>query len=176
VSIHENIKRLIMTDTTIRAELRIYDHLLSTAMDTLSLVKKADQLVIKYQTKMQTAEAILKSAQDLLTPREWKSMLSGLDATPFRATSPASKEKVDARRSRDWIPYQKGPRSSQALIIISSVLASHAHWAYSPNSRGKVRPGRTGKHGSRTHPPAQRCPSQTVSISNRNRFSTDGGK
>jgi hypothetical protein len=48
VSIHEKIKRLIMTDSTISADMRIYDHLLSTAMDTLSMVKKADQLVIKY--------------------------------------------------------------------------------------------------------------------------------
>jgi hypothetical protein len=76
ISIHEKIKRLIMTDTTISTDIRIFDHLLATSMDSLSMVKKADQLVIKHQQKMQTAESNLKSAQDLLTTREWKLMLS----------------------------------------------------------------------------------------------------
>ena len=62
VSIHEKIKRLIMTDFTISQDMRIFDHLLATTMDSLSMVKKADQLVIKHQQKMQTAESNLKSA------------------------------------------------------------------------------------------------------------------
>jgi hypothetical protein len=41
-----------MMDTTISTDMRIYDHLLSVSVDTLSLVKKADQLVLKYQAKM----------------------------------------------------------------------------------------------------------------------------
>jgi hypothetical protein len=124
VSIHKKIKKLIMTDTTIGTDMRIYDHLLSTAMDTLSMVKKADQLVIKYQTKMETAEANLKSAQDLLIPCEWKSMLSRLDATPSRATSPASKEEEDASRSRDRTPYQLGKVAFAAVGPSSSSPAS----------------------------------------------------
>ena len=39
VSIHEKIKRLIMTDLTISQDMRIFDHLLATIMDSLSMVK-----------------------------------------------------------------------------------------------------------------------------------------
>jgi hypothetical protein len=49
-----------MMDITISADMRIYDHLLSTSVDTLSMVKKADSLVIKHQAKMQIAQANLK--------------------------------------------------------------------------------------------------------------------
>ncbi len=49
VSIHEKIKRLIMTDVTISKDMRIFDHLLATSMDSLSMVRKADQLVIKHE-------------------------------------------------------------------------------------------------------------------------------
>jgi hypothetical protein len=101
VSIHEKIKRLIMTDSTIRTDMCIFDHLLATAMDSLSMVNKADQLVIKHQQKMQTAESNLKSAQDLLTTREWKLMLSGLEGAPSRAVSLAAKDEEDHCRS--WI-------------------------------------------------------------------------
>jgi hypothetical protein len=62
ITIHEKVKRLIMMDPNISADMRIYDHLLSTSVDTLSMVKKADALVIKHQAKMHTAEANLKSA------------------------------------------------------------------------------------------------------------------
>jgi hypothetical protein len=64
------IKRLIMLDHNISTDMRIYDHLLSTSVDTLSMIKKADAPVIKPQAKMQTAEANLKSAQHLLSPKE----------------------------------------------------------------------------------------------------------
>jgi hypothetical protein len=99
VSIHEKIKRLIMTDLTISQDMRIFDHLLATSMDSLSMVKKADQLVIKHQQKMQTAESNLKSAQDLLTAKEWKTLLAGLEVPPSRAVSPASREEDDNTRA-----------------------------------------------------------------------------
>ena len=107
VSINEKIKRLIMTDGTISTDMRIFDHLLATSMDSLGMVKKADQLVIKHQQKMQTAESNLKSAQDLLTTREWKLMLSGLEGTPSRAASPAHKDEDDGNRARDKAAYSK---------------------------------------------------------------------
>jgi hypothetical protein len=50
VSIYERIKRLIMTDSTISSDMRIFDHLLATSMDSLSMVKKADEA---YQTHYQ---------------------------------------------------------------------------------------------------------------------------
>jgi hypothetical protein len=46
ITIHEKVKRLIIMDITISTDMRIYDHLLSTSVDTLSMVKKADSLVI----------------------------------------------------------------------------------------------------------------------------------
>jgi hypothetical protein len=101
ITIHEKVKRLIMMGLTISADMRIYDHLLSTSVDTLSMVKKADALVIKYQAKMQTAEAYLKSAHDLLSPKEWKALISGLDVVPSRAVSPARGEEEQHNRSRD---------------------------------------------------------------------------
>jgi hypothetical protein len=60
IIIHEKFKRLIMLDHNISADMRFYDHLLSTSVDTSSMVKKADALFIKHQAKMQTAEANLK--------------------------------------------------------------------------------------------------------------------
>jgi hypothetical protein len=48
ITIHEKIKRLIMLDGNISTDMRISDHLLSTSVDTLSMVKKADALVIKH--------------------------------------------------------------------------------------------------------------------------------
>jgi hypothetical protein len=48
ITIHEKVKRLILMDLTISADMRIYDHLLSTSVATLSMVKKADALVIKH--------------------------------------------------------------------------------------------------------------------------------
>jgi hypothetical protein len=73
----------------------------------LSMVKKADALVIKHQAKMQTAEANLKSAQDLLTPKEWKALISGLDTVPSRAVSPAKEEEEQNSRSQDRTPVGK---------------------------------------------------------------------
>jgi hypothetical protein len=48
VSIHEKVKRLIISDITISADMRIYDYLLATSVDTINMVKKAHQLVIKH--------------------------------------------------------------------------------------------------------------------------------
>ncbi len=47
ITIHEKIKRLIMLEGNISTDMHIYDHLLSTSVDTLSMVKKANALVIK---------------------------------------------------------------------------------------------------------------------------------
>jgi hypothetical protein len=69
ITIHEKIKRLIMLDVNFSMDMRIYDHLLSTSVDTLSIVKKPVALVIKHEAKMQTAGANLKSAQDLFSPK-----------------------------------------------------------------------------------------------------------
>jgi hypothetical protein len=107
ITIHEKVKRLIMMDPNINADMRIYDHLLSTSVDTLSMVKKADALVIKHQAKMQTAEANLKSAQDLLSLKEWKALISGLDVVSSRAVSPAREEEEQHNRSRDQTPSSK---------------------------------------------------------------------
>jgi hypothetical protein len=118
VSIHEKVKRLIMTDQTVSANIRIYDHLLSTSVDTLSMVKKADALVIKHQAKMQTAEANLKSAQDLLSPKEWKAMISSSDLAPIRAALPAREE--ESGRSGDRTPSSKTKSVAFAAVRPSS--------------------------------------------------------
>jgi hypothetical protein len=115
VSIHENIKRLIMTDSTISTDIRIFNHLLATSMDSLTMVKKADQLLIKHQQEMQTAESNLKSAQNLLTTREWKLMLSGMEGTLSREASPAHKEEDDGNRARDKAAYTK-PKVAFAAV------------------------------------------------------------
>jgi hypothetical protein len=52
---------------------------------------------------MQTAEANLKSAQDLLSPKEWKALIYGLDVEPSRAVSPA-REEEEHNMSRDRTP------------------------------------------------------------------------
>jgi hypothetical protein len=57
--------------------------------------------VIKHQQKMQTAESNLKSAQDLLTPKEWKVLHSGLEVPPSRTVSPANRDEEDGARARD---------------------------------------------------------------------------
>jgi hypothetical protein len=95
--------------------MRIFDHLLATSMDSLSMVKKADQLVIKHQQKMQTAESNLKSAEDLLTTREWKLVLSGLEGTPSRAPLQAHKDEDDGNRSRDKNAHSK-PKVAFAAV------------------------------------------------------------
>jgi hypothetical protein len=107
ITIHKKIKRLIMLDHNISANMRIYEHLLSTSVDTLSMVKKADALVIKHEAKIQTAEANLKSPQDLLSSKEWKALISGLEVVPYMAVSPARDEEEQHSRSRDRTPSCK---------------------------------------------------------------------
>ncbi len=131
VTIHEKLKRLIQLDSTINSDMRIFDHLLSTSVDTLSMVKKADSLVIKHQAKMQTAEANLKSAQDLLSPKEWKALISGWETHPSRPASPG-KEEEEHGRSRDRTPQSK-PRSvafvaatpPTAPIVVAAPTVTH---------------------------------------------------
>jgi hypothetical protein len=113
ITIHEKINN-------ISADMRIYDHLLSTSVDTLSMVKKADAMVIKHQAKMQIAEATLKSAQDLLSPKEWKALISGLDVVPFRAVSPAREEEELHIKSRDRTP----PSKTKSVACVSARLSS----------------------------------------------------
>jgi hypothetical protein len=121
-----------MMDITISTDMRIYDHVLLVSADTLSLMKKADQLVLKYQAKMQTAEANLKSAHDLLTPREWKTMISSWEVTPARLPSPA-KEEEESVRSRDKTPSSKTKSVAFASVrptsptppIITAPTVSH---------------------------------------------------
>jgi hypothetical protein len=119
VTMHEKVKRLIMTDPTISTDMRIYNHLLSTSVDTLSMVKKADSLVIMHQANLQTAEANLKSAQDLLSPKKWKTQISHWDVIPSSAASLA-REEEDSGRSRDRTPSQKTKSVAFAPVRPSS--------------------------------------------------------
>jgi hypothetical protein len=135
-----------MMDITISVDMGIYDHLLSTSVDTLSTVKKADALVVKHEAKMQTAEASLKSAQDLLSPKEWKALISGLDMAPFRAVSPA-REEEEHNRSRDRTPasmtksvafVEARPPSPTPPLITAATTITQAPHARTEGSNSKA--------------------------------------
>jgi hypothetical protein len=142
VGTHSEVPASLM----ISADMLIYDHLLSTSVNTLSMVKKADAMVIKHQAKIQIAEANLKSAQDLLSPKEWKALISGLDVAPSRAVSPA-REEEEHNRSRDRTPSSKTKNVASVAARPPSPTPPVTTAATTITQAPQARPERNGQWG-----------------------------